>query len=79
MALIDDLADRLAADVMAAMDELDDDRFYMEVGKVIGTSSPSLEEAFMTSCRLRISEARARRFIEDRLAARRRDKIGQAG
>ena len=51
--------------------ELDDDRFYMQVAKVIGTSSPSLQEAFMTSCRLRISALRGEAFLNDTLKARR--------
>jgi hypothetical protein len=71
MALIDELADALAADVMAAMEELDDDRLYMAVGSVIGTSSPSLQEAFLTSCRLRMSAQRGRKFLDDTLRARR--------
>ncbi|RBP95499.1 hypothetical protein DFO80_10235 [Rhodobacter sp. 140A] len=69
MALIDELADDLAAKTMAAMKELDDDRFYMQVAKVIGTSSPSLQEAFMTSCRLRISAQRGEAFLADALKA----------
>ncbi|MBW0159163.1 hypothetical protein OE699_05505 [Sedimentimonas flavescens] len=71
MALLDELADALAADVMAAMKEFDDDRLYMEVSKVIGTSSPSLQEAFNTSCRLRLSEQRARKFLDETIRARR--------
>lgn len=69
MALIDELADDLAAKTMVAMKELDDDRFYMQVAKVIGTSSPSLQEAFMTSCRLRISAQRGESFLNDALKA----------
>ena len=69
MALLDELADALAADTMAAMAELGDDRLYMDVGKVIGTSSPSLQEAFMTSCRLRLSEQRGEAFLADALKA----------
>lgn len=69
MALIDELADDLAAKTLAAMKELDDDRFYMQVAKVIGTSSPSLQEAFMTSCRLRLSAQRGESFLNDALKA----------
>ena len=71
MALLDELADALAFDTMEAMKEFDDDRFFMEVGKVIGTSSPSLQEAFLTSVRLRMAEARGRKFLEQTLKARR--------
>lgn len=72
MALLDELADALAFDTMAAMKEMDDDRFFMEIGKVIGTSSPSLQEAFLTSVRLRLAEARGRRFMEQALEAKRK-------
>ncbi len=69
MALVDDLADRLAEDVMRAMAELGNDRLYLDVGKVLGTSSPSLQESFLTSVRLRLAEARGRKFLDDTLAA----------
>jgi hypothetical protein len=71
MALIDDLADALAHDVMQAQVELGNDRLFMDVGKVIGTSSPSLQEAFLTSCRLRMAEQRGRKFLEDTLKSAR--------
>jgi len=71
MSLTDDLADALARDVIAAMDELGDDRFYEKVGKVLGELSPTLQEAFMTAMRVRLSEARARRFLEAALKAKR--------
>jgi hypothetical protein len=66
MALLDDLADRLADDVMLAMAELGNDRLYMDVAKVLGTSSPSMQEAFLTSIRLRLAERRGREFLEGR-------------
>jgi len=71
MALLDDLAEKLAADVMQAQHELGEkaERLYVEVGNYIGTSSPSLQEAFMTACRLHLSEQRGRTFFETRLKA----------
>ena len=70
MALIDELAEKLAADVMEAQRALgpDADRLYVEVANYIGTSSPSLQEAFLTACRLHLSEQRGRSFFERRLA-----------
>lgn len=67
MALTDDLADRLAAETMSAMAKTGDDRLYLEVGKAIGVMSPSLQEAFLSSCRLHLAAERGHRFIEDRL------------
>ena len=71
MSLIDDLAEQLAHDVIEAQRELGEDRFYIEIGDYIGTSSPSLQEAFMTACRLRLAELRGRAYFEKRLSERR--------
>jgi hypothetical protein len=71
MSFVEDLADELARDVLAAMDEMDDDRFYEKVGRVLGASSPTLQEAFMTSVRIRLAVLRGRKFFEDALKARR--------
>lgn len=74
MALIDELAEKLAAEVMQAQFELGVDRLYVEVGNHIGTSSPSLQEAFNTACRLHISAQRGRDFFDQRVAALRAAK-----
>lgn len=69
MALLEDLADSLAADVMQAMAELQNDRLYLDVSKVLGTSSPSMQEAFLTSIRLRMAAARGRTFFDETVRA----------
>jgi hypothetical protein len=71
MGAVDDLADRLAADVLAAQDELGDDRFYEKVAKVIGDLSPTTQEAFMTAVRVRLAEKRGRAFLDATLHAKR--------
>jgi hypothetical protein len=76
MALTEDLADALARDVLARQDELGDDRFYEKVARVIGTSSPTLEEAFLTSIRIRLAERRGRAFLEAALKARAEGRSG---
>ncbi|KEO59314.1 hypothetical protein [Thioclava indica] len=78
MGLIDDLAENLAHDVIEAQLELDEDRFYIDIGDYIGTSSPSLQEAFMTACRLRLAELRGRTYFEKRLGERRKAKAAAA-
>ncbi|MGR3802299.1 hypothetical protein [Marinibacterium profundimaris] len=62
------LASQLADDVVAAMDEMGDERFFTEVAQVISASSQSLEEAFLTEVRIRLTEKQARAFLERRLA-----------
>lgn len=74
MALLDDLADELARDVLDALDELGDDRFYEKVAKSVGELSPTLQETFMTSIRLRLAERRGRRTLELALAKLRSGK-----
>ena len=71
MNFVDQLADDLARDVLAVIDEMGDDRFYEKVARVLGASSPTLQEAFMTSVRIRLSERRGRKFFEEAVKAKR--------
>jgi hypothetical protein len=71
MGVVDELADDLARDVLAAQDEMGNDRFYLDVAKVLSTLSPSMEEGFMTAIRVRLAERRGRDFLDKRLAAHR--------
>jgi hypothetical protein len=72
MALIHDLCDDLARDVMAAMDEIGDDRLHEKVAKIMGDSSAAAQEAFISSIRGLIAERRARSFVLRTLDAKRR-------
>lgn len=67
---IQDLADGLARDVLEGSKTLDDPYFYEQVAKVVGASSPTLQEAFMTSIRIRLAEKRGREFLDRALAAK---------
>ena len=71
MSVIQDLADKLAEDVLAAEPELGDDRFYEKIAKVLMAASPTFQEAFMTSVRVRLAERRGREFLRQALAAKR--------
>lgn len=68
MALLEDLADTLSGDVYTAMQETGDDRLHERVAKAIGAMSPTMEEAFLTSMRLRLAERRGRQFLDGELA-----------
>lgn len=72
MAVTEELADGLARDVIAAMDEMENERFYLEVGKMLASLSPSMEEAFMTAMRVRLAERRARVFLNRHVEAHRK-------
>jgi hypothetical protein len=71
MSAVEDLADALAVETLAAMEELGNDRFYSEVARVIGASSPTLQEAFMTSVRIRLAAERGKLFVAATLKAKR--------
>ena len=71
MSVLQEMADQLADDVLAAEAELGDDRFYEKVAKVIMAASPTFQEAYMTSIRVRLAERRGREFLEKALAAKR--------
>jgi hypothetical protein len=73
MPSLQDMADQLAEDVLAAELELNDDRFYEKVAKVLMAASPTFQEAYMTSIRVRLAERRGREFLERALAAKRGD------
>jgi hypothetical protein len=65
---ITDLADRLAQDALAAEAELEDDRLIEQLSTTIGAASQTLQEAFMTSVRIRRAEQRGRLWLAQRIA-----------
>ena len=71
MSRLQELADQLADDVLAAESELDDDRFYEKISQVLLAASPTFQEAYMTSIRVRLAERRGRDFLVKALAAKR--------
>lgn len=71
MGVVEDLGDKLALETLAAMEELGNDRFYMEVSRVLGAASPTLQEAFMTSIRIRMAAERGHVFLAATLKAKR--------
>ena len=76
MSVVEDLSDLLAKDVLDAQDEMGNDRFYMEVAKVLSTLSPSMEEGFLTAIRVRLAERRGREILDKRLDHYRKSKPG---
>ena len=61
------LASKLAEDTLKIQDAGGEDRLYMDVAKVLGASSQTLEEAFLTEVRVRLSERSARAFLVKKL------------
>jgi hypothetical protein len=71
MSALQQMADKLADDVLAAEIELGDDRFFEKVSQVLLAASPTFQEAYMTSIRVRLAERRGREYLEAALAAKR--------
>lgn len=69
------MADKLADDVLAAEAELGDDRFYEKVAQVLMAASPTFQEAYITSIRVRLAERRGRAFLERALAEKRGEVV----
>jgi hypothetical protein len=76
MSALQMMADKLADDVLAAEIELGDDRFYEKVSEILMAASPTFQEAYMTSIRVRLAERRGRDFLERALAAKRGVPVG---
>ena len=66
-----DMANQLAEECLAVQTELGDDRLFMQVGDVLGASSQTLEEAFLTAIRTRMANEAGRKFLAQKLKAHR--------
>ncbi|WP_299280757.1 hypothetical protein [uncultured Tateyamaria sp.] len=64
-----EMANRLAEECLAVQGEIGDDRLFMQVGDVLGASSQTLEEAFLTAVRTRMANDAGRRFLAQKLKA----------
>ena len=62
-AILEKIADDLALTALRLEEELGDLNVVDQIAKHIGTSSPTVEEAFRTAVRMRRAEASAKRFM----------------
>ncbi|GAA6178714.1 MULTISPECIES: hypothetical protein [unclassified Shimia] len=67
MSTLETLAAKLADDTLKAQKELGDERLFVEVGNILAASSQSLEEAYLTEVRVRMSEEKARAFLVNKV------------
>ena len=65
MRVVEELADNLAKDAIELANKLGNDDVIYETAKVLVATSSTMEEAFMASIRVRLTERRARRFLEE--------------
>ena len=62
-----EMANKLADECLTVQKETGQDRLFMEVAKEIGSSSQTLEEAFLTAVRTKMAERTARQFMAQKL------------
>jgi hypothetical protein len=62
-AILEKIADDLARTALRLEEELNDPDVVEKIARYIGTSSPTVEEAFRTAARMRRAEANAMKFM----------------
>ena len=68
MGIVEDLADDLARDTLDAAERLEDEKLVEAIAEILGASSTTAQEAFLTATRVRRAEARARVHLAKQLA-----------
>ena len=66
MRVVEELANNLVKDAIELSNKLGNDDIIYETAKVLVATSSTMEEAYMTSMRVRLAERRARRFLEEK-------------
>ena len=66
MRVVEELADNLAKNAIELAKKLGNDDVISETAKVLVATSSTMEEAYMTSIRVRLAERRARLFLEEK-------------
>lgn len=65
MGITDDIADELAQQALALEAQTGDETIALKVSEILGASSQTTQEAFLTSVRVRRAEARARTYLSE--------------
>lgn len=79
MGITEDIADDLAKKAIAVENELQDESVVPHVATLIGASSQTTQEAFLTAVRVRKAEARAVKFLKDKLAGKQGEELPTSG
>lgn len=69
MGVTEDLADDLALKVIKYVDASGDDKVISDIVKLLGATSQTAEEAFLTSMRVRRANMKARELLMERVKA----------
>ncbi|KPP87710.1 MAG: hypothetical protein HLUCCO07_02465 [Rhodobacteraceae bacterium HLUCCO07] len=65
---IEKIASDLAESTVTIMEKTGEDRLHFEVAEVLGASSQTLEEAYLTEVRVRLAGKAARAFLKEKVA-----------
>ncbi len=57
------MVNKPAVKCLAVLKKIDEDRLFMKVGEVLGASSQTLEETFLTAIRTRMAEIKGPRLL----------------
>lgn len=79
MGVTEDLADELALKVIKYVDASGDDQVISDIVKVLGATSQSAEEAFLTSMRVRRANIKARELLLARVKKFQAEQAAKAG
>ena len=69
MRIAEDLADQLAQDVLKAEEITGDDRLVDDLANMMGATSQTAEESFLTAIRVRRANIKARKMLAERVRA----------
>ncbi|XDA96650.1 hypothetical protein AB1M95_10955 [Sulfitobacter sp. LCG007] len=72
MGILEDIADQLAVETIGIIEKTGDDSIIRRVADALGGSSQTMEEAYLTACRVRRAEVRARAMLAQYKAQARR-------
>ncbi len=79
MSFIDDMGMALADEALAEATASGDEKLVDRIATMLGASSQSLEEAYLTGIRVRRAEARAKEMIDESRKKRSADAAPAAG
>lgn len=65
MGVTDDIADELAIEALALEQRTGDDKIVTKISEILGASSQTTQEAYLTSVRVRRAEKRARDYLAE--------------
>ncbi|RYH03200.1 hypothetical protein EU805_05605 [Salipiger sp. IMCC34102] len=69
MSYVEEVANELAAKALEDEARTGDDKIVARVGEILGASSQTLQESYLTAVRVRRAEERARSLLAERAAS----------